>query len=495
MKLSLSIVASPALLLAGSTTVSSFAPPTSNSAAAAAQRRQYLSRRRSPSPTLQSSLADTDAAVTSDTAAPAPSSSSSAAVEGMPPVSPATSLPNKIYSWRGYDVRYQVSGPPDADRTLVLVHGLFVNSDHWRKTLTGLHDHSTVSHNGNDGEGTTIGEGVVDGKTCRVYALDLLGSGWSSKPSRDDPVARSINGENGRFADCDSVCYREAQQQQQQQQGPRKIRSAPTLENVPLGTAAGGLRLASELELRHPLGSPYNFYTWAEQIADFVRDVVHEDGDDDETRKKEVTLVANSIGTMSSLQSVIDEPDLFNGCLVINPNFRELHSAEVPLGGLTMPLVRRVQALLRERGHGLFEALATPETVAQILKEPYAVTEAIDDELVSVLLDPLLTKGADEVVFDTLSYSAGPLPEQQLSSASFPKDCPVWVVYGKDDPWTPSKRVENLGKVCLRPDDGYGEGPVERVVGLEGAGHCPHDESPEAVNGLILEFLDRLDVE
>ena len=108
----------------------------------------------------------------------------------------------------------------------------------------------------------------------------------------------------------------------------------------------------------------------------------------------------------------------------------------------------------------------------------------------SVLLDPLLTKGADEVVFDTLSYSAGPLPEQQLSSPDFPSDVPVWVVYGKDDPWTPPGRVENLEK--FGPGSEYGVGPVERVVALDGAGHCPHDERPDAVNRLILEFLDRL---
>ena len=110
-----------------------------------------------------------------------------------------------------------------------------------------------------------------------------------------------------------------------------------------------------------------------------------------------------------------------------------------------------------------------------------------------MLLDPLLTEGADEVVFDTLSYSAGPLPEQQLSSRLFPDDLPVWVVYGEDDPWTPARRVENLRKNCIRPDGVYGESPVERVVALEGAGHCPHDEVPERVNGLILEFLDRLE--
>ncbi len=120
------------------------------------------------------------------------------------------------------------------------------------------------------------------------------------------------------------------------------------------------------------------------------------------------------------------------------------------------------------------------------------MVDAVDDELVSVLLDPLLTAGADDVVFDTLSYSAGPLPEQQLSSTNYPKEtCPTWVVYGEADPWTPKKRVENLKNVG-RVGDEYGESTVERIVGLEGVGHCPHDESPEVVNGLILEFLDRL---
>ena len=410
----------------------------------------------------------------------------SSTISTMPSRSPATSLPNQIYDWRGYQIRYQVTGPADADHTLLLVHGLFVNSDHWRKTLTGL---QTLSPD----------------KTCRVYALDLLGSGWSSKPKRDDPNAMLVDGENGRFLDCESVCYRELMQQREEQIlmqssqsskttkiRPTKVRSAPTLENIPLGTPSGGQRIAPVLDLRHPLRSPYNFYTWAEQIADFIHDVVHtnQKNHEENQHRKKVTLVANSIGTMSSLQSIIDEPDLFNGAFIINPNFRELHMAEVPFSKFTMPIVRRVQSLLRENGHGLFQKLANPDTVTQILKEPYKVSEAIDEELVSVLLDPLLTEGADDVVFDTLSYSAGPLPEQQLSSPNFPKDsCPVWVIYGKDDPWTPEKRVEKLKDIG---NVAGGKGPVERIIGLEGVGHCPHDESPEVVNKLIWEFLDRL---
>ena len=392
-----------------------------------------------------------------------------AAPPKMPSHSPATDLQNQIYGWRGYDVRYQVTGPVDADHTLLLVHGLFVNSDHWRKMINGL---AAKNHE--------------DGKTYRVYAVDLFGSGWSSKPSRNDPKAQQVNGENGRFYECKSECFRVANDVPS---GLKKSRSKPTLSNVPLGTAAGGNRLATSLDLRHPLRSPYNFYTWSEQLADFSREVIHSSSD----KMSPVTLVANSIGTMSALQAVLDEPDLFNGCFVINPNYRELHMAEVPFSSVSMPLVRQIQSLLRSRGHGLFKTLATPETVKQILNEPYAVSEAVDDELVSVLLHPLLTEGADDVVFDTLSYSAGPLPEQQLSSPDFP-DVPVWVTYGQDDPWTPPRRVESLQKVVerIREGDEEATSPVKRVIPLEGAGHCPHDEVPELVNELVIEFLNSL---
>ncbi len=146
-----------------------------------------------------------------------------------------------------------------------------------------------------------------------------------------------------------------------------------------------------------------------------------------------------------------------------------------------MPIVRSVQSLLRNNGQGLFDALAKPDTVKQILMEPYVISEAVDDELVDVLLTPLLSPGASDVVFDTLSYSAGPLPEQQLNEESFP-DTPVWIVYGSKDPWTPAARVEKMQDLSS----------VEKVIRLDGVGHCPHDEAPELVNPLLFEFMERV---
>lgn len=353
-----------------------------------------------------------------------------AAISVCPPKSPATGLANQFYNWKNdQKIRYQTTGgngPP-----IVLVHGLFVNSDHWRKTLKFLGDSG-----------------------YNAYALDLFGCGYSDKPPANSPEAQQCNGETHRF------------------DKPGGVLSI--LPNVELGTADGRSVRLADVDLRHPLQSPYNFFTWADLIADFSRDIILPNNTDFDT----VTIVCNSIGTISSLQATMDHPSLFRGVFVVCPNFRELHSAEVPFSKLAMPILRYVQQQLRNNGQIAFDALATPETVKTILKEPYAIQEAIDDTLVNVLLTPLLTKGASDVVFDTLSYSAGPLPEQQLQM--FPQHRPVWICYGDEDPWTPGGRVDALQRYPS----------VERVVSLRGVGHCPHDEAPELVNPLLKEFLD-----
>ena len=290
----------------------------------------------------------------------------------MPAVS-RTGVPNRLWQWRGQQIRYQCLNEESDGPAVLFVHGLFVNCEHWRRNLPAL---------------ASAG--------CRAYSIDLLGYGYSDKPFPTAADASAISGENGRAL------------------------GAP--EQV-IGSASGDVLQARPVPLAHPVeGSVYNFYTWAEQISDFAAEVMSSDS---------VTLVANSIGTISCLQAAVDRPEQFNGVFVVNPNFRELHSAEQPalLRPLLVPLVAAVQRALRENGQPLFDALAKPGTVKQILREPYCDAEQVTDELVEVLLTPLLTEGAADVVFDTLSYSAGPLPEPLLDDPRLA--APVSVVFGE----------------------------------------------------------------
>lgn len=266
---------------------------------------------------------------------------------------------NKFWTWKGQTIRYVEYGATNTGPTVLLVHGLFVNADHFRRNLPAL-----------------------EKAGYRAYAIDLLGNGYSSKPDPYSEESRSISGEKSR---------------------PDIQKD---LADIELGTASGGSRVAN-IALAHPLGSVYNFFTWADQLSAFTELVI-------KPKDGKTVLVCNSIGTISSLQAAIDRPDLFDGCYVINPNFRELHVAESP--AFIQPAVRFFQRLLRENGFPLFKFLATAPVVKNILREPYHVKEAVTDELVDVLLSPLLTEGAANVVFDTLSYSSGPLPEQQLQS-------------------------------------------------------------------------------
>ncbi|KAK9699402.1 hypothetical protein RND81_08G171300 [Saponaria officinalis] len=65
-----------------------------------------------------------------------------------------------VWKWRGFSIRYQCCG--DTGPALVLIHGFGANSDHWRKNIRVL------------------------GKSHRVYAIDLIGYGYSDKPNPRD---------------------------------------------------------------------------------------------------------------------------------------------------------------------------------------------------------------------------------------------------------------------------------------------------------------------
>lgn len=90
---------------------------------------------------------------------------------------------------------------------------------------------------------------------------------------------------------------------------------------------------------------------------------------------------------------------------------------------------------------------------------------------------------------DFISYSAGPLPEEQLEILSskeystpdgVPK-IPVSILWGDKDPWEPV----SVGKVYERFEC------VKEFKVLEGAGHCPQDEAPQLVNPLVVDFVQR----
>ncbi|KAG2646376.1 pheophytinase, chloroplastic-like isoform X1 [Panicum virgatum] len=293
-----------------------------------------------------------------------------------PSLEPQPQVSTGTWKWRGYNIRYQQAGT--SGPALVLIHGFGANSDHWRKNVPVL------------------------AMANRVYAIDLIGYGYSDKPN------------------------------------PRELG-----ENF------------------------YTFETWGEQLNTFCAEVV----------KSEAFFICNSIGGVVGLQAAVMEPQKCKGIVLLDISLRMLHIKKQPWFG--KPFIKSFQSLLRNTivGKLFFNAVATPESVKNILCQCYHDTSAVTDELVQIILQPGLDPGAVDVFLEFICYSGGPLPEELLPLMK----CPVLVAWGEKDPWEP---VE-LGRAYASFDT------VEDFVVLPDVGHCPQDEAPELLNPLVQSFVER----
>ncbi|KAL5980778.1 hypothetical protein ACLOJK_028688 [Asimina triloba] len=221
-----------------------------------------------------------------------------------------------------------------------------------------------------------------------------------------------------------------------------------------------------------PTNSFYTFETWATQVNEFCVDVI----------KDEAFFICNSIGGLVGLQAAVMEPKICKGMMLLNISLRMLHIKKQPWFG--RPFIRSFQNLLRNTviGQLFYKAVATPESVRNILSQCYYDTSKVTDELIQKILLPGLEPGAVDVFLDFICYSGGPLPEELLPNVK----CPVLVVWGEKDPWEPIE----LGKA-------YGDfDAVEDFIALPNVGHCPQggdlmDEVPDLVNPLVETFVAR----
>ncbi|BAU43854.1 alpha/beta fold hydrolase [Leptolyngbya sp. O-77] len=78
------------------------------------------------------------------------------------PLTQTPTISTQTWHWRGFPIRYQQAG--SAGVPMLLVHGFGASSDHWRKNLPVL------------------------AQTNRVFAIDLIGFGYSAKPTPGEEI-------------------------------------------------------------------------------------------------------------------------------------------------------------------------------------------------------------------------------------------------------------------------------------------------------------------
>ncbi|WRX33687.1 Alpha/beta hydrolase fold-1 - like 10 [Theobroma cacao] len=260
--------------------------------------------------------------------------------------SPKPHVQSCTWNWRGYSIRYQCSG--SCGPALVLVHGFGANSSHWRKNIPVL------------------------AKSHRVYAIDLIGYGYSDKPN-----PREVG---------DSFYTFETWASQLNDFCSSVVKDKAFFICNSIGDT--GLNAFSNEAAEHP---------W--QCLPSAP-----------MAKKMIPPIKGLVG----LQAAVTKPQICRGILLLNISLRMLHITKQPWFG--RPFITSFQSLLRNTAVGklFFRSVATPESVRSILCQCYHDTSQVTEELVQRILHPGLEPGAVDVFLEFICYSGGPLPEELL---------------------------------------------------------------------------------
>jgi len=216
----------------------------------------------------------------------------------------------------------------------------------------------------------------------------------------------------------------------------------------------------------------YSQELWTEFLRDFVLQVVG-------TR---VVAAGNSIGGFISASLAADFPPLVTGLVLLNsagpidPAFdaekwqRACESKTAPPRWLTTALSKALFWYLER-------------TVAPTLKRLYPTNPDRADRWLADEIQRAACDAGSLQVFQSVFYLPPPRALDYLVRERFRG--PTLVLQGALDPLNNARqRAADMQAAC--PDN-------LDVVLLE-AGHCPHDEQPDAVNAELIKFLQRVDV-
>lgn len=216
----------------------------------------------------------------------------------------------------------------------------------------------------------------------------------------------------------------------------------------------------------------YSLELWEELIVDFCASHV----------RQPAIFVGNSIGALLSLMLVANYPEVSAGAVLINCagglNHRP-HELNLPLRLVMTGFTKLVSS--KVLGPFIFDRIRQKHRIRRTLEQVYFNRDAIADELVEMLYEPSCDTGAQQVFVSILTAPPGPTPSELLPQIKHP----LLVLWGEKDPWTPIKGAKIYQELS---ENGQ---PIE-FVSIPNTGHCPHDERPDIVNQLILNWLAKI---
>ncbi|NCO75495.1 MAG: alpha/beta fold hydrolase [Cyanobacteria bacterium] len=207
----------------------------------------------------------------------------------------------------------------------------------------------------------------------------------------------------------------------------------------------------------------YTGNLWREQLNDFITEVI-----------KQPTIIAgNSLGGYACLCTAAEYHHNVKGVILLNSAgpFSDTVTKKTTF-------VQKISGWLLKQDwitYLLFQRLRNKKNIRKTLEKVYLDSTAITDQLVEDIYRPSCDDGALQVFSSVFKSPQGEKIDQLLQKMN----CPLLNIWGEADPWMRSqergekfkKHYSNLTQVYVK------------------AGHCPHDEIPEEINGLITSWV------
>jgi pimeloyl-ACP methyl ester carboxylesterase len=211
----------------------------------------------------------------------------------------------------------------------------------------------------------------------------------------------------------------------------------------------------------------YNGDLWRDQIHDFITEVIG----------APAVIAGNSLGGYVALCVAAQRPQSAAGLILINSAgpFTDIQGTTKPdpirqvMGSLVMSLFHQDWASWL-----LFQYVRQKSTIRKTLEKVYLDQTAVTDRLIDEIQRPAFDVGADKVFASVFRTPQGEKVDILLGQLTRP----LLMLWGEGDPWI-NARDRGAKFRSYHPQ------LTEHYLN---AGHCPHDEIPDRVNGLIRDW-------
>jgi pimeloyl-ACP methyl ester carboxylesterase len=215
----------------------------------------------------------------------------------------------------------------------------------------------------------------------------------------------------------------------------------------------------------------YKIDLWVEQVYEFWATFI----------QQPIVLVGNSIGSLVCVAAAAAHPEMVKGIALINLPDPSLEEEATP--PWLRPIVSTIKGFVASPIvlKSLFHVVSRPPVVQKWAGLAYASPAAVSSELVDIITLPARDRGAAaafSALFKAMTSSEfGPKVKAVLPTLNIP----ILLMWGREDRMVPPYLARQFAQLNSNLE----------LVEIDNAGHCPHDECPELVNKILLDWMAR----